>query len=99
MHGHLHRVRRIYSLERSSLDTNQASPSCVEAWIGPHEGVQYTCRAYQDVLYAADAPTRVVPVFPQPALRNVILLDVRHWVTDQLMVLPGGNLLECMRSL
>ena len=64
----------------------QASVTYVNAWVGPHEDIQYTCRMLQDEIYDAAAPARVIPVFPQPAARQLVLLDVPQWITDQLLV-------------
>ena len=40
----------------------QASTKAARGWIGPHEGVEYACKLFQDELFSEDEPLRLFPV-------------------------------------
>ena len=64
----------------------QATTKAAQGWIGPHEGVEFACKMFQDELFHEDEPLRLIPVHPQPSCDVVVLLDAPSYITNQLLV-------------
>ena len=63
----------------------QRSPLQAVDWVGPEEGVNYTCRAFHDDLFDSSTRCRLVPAFPQPSVDFLVFLEAPFWLTDMML--------------
>ena len=64
----------------------QAATKIAKGWVGPHESNAFICKTFQDELFPEQEPLRLVPVFPQPQVDVIMLVDAPAVVTNLLVV-------------
>ena len=69
---------KVYRFQRSAAIT------C--AWVGPHEGVPYLCRAIHDDLFDPEQECCVLPACPQPSTDFLAMLEVPPWMMRSLKI-------------